>query len=58
MRNVVGNGSANAGTDASGSVLNKNGQPIGAAETSADGTLDGAGSIDQLRRQRGQAERA
>jgi hypothetical protein len=42
---VVGDGSANASTDASGSVL-KNGQPIGAAETSADGTLDGQGSID------------
>ena len=42
---MVGDGSATASTDASGSVL-KNGQPIGAAETTADGTLDGAGSID------------
>ena len=53
---VVGDGSANASTDASGSVL-KNGQPIGAAETSADGTLDGAG-VDrpQLGRHRGEEQ--
>jgi hypothetical protein len=43
---VVGNGSANASTDASGEVLGSNGQPIGSAATSADGTLDGQGSID------------